>query len=220
MSEKEISERRTENRNKIIEKILLYVRKHGFQSLTMDEISKISNVSRATLYKYFSTKDEIIEFLVNEFVRSIEQVMGEKGATNPGSRFQEIFENSVLLREFMTRIFLQDLEQSYPEQYDLLKQTMKRRDGQQLRFYETGQSEGIFNPINSKFIALQDEILLYMLDAQFLLENNLTVYQALYDYYQLRKFQLFRTEKLHLVDDQAFVPKLEYIAQKIMKNLF
>lgn len=220
MSEREISERRTENRNKIIEKIITYVRKHGFQSLTMDEISKISSVSRATLYKYFSTKDEIIGFLVYEFVRSIEEVMDEEGATNPGIRFQEIFEKSVLLREFMTRIFLQDLEQSYPEQYDLLKQTMKRRDDQQLRFYEAGQNEGIFNPVNGKLIALQDEMLLYMLDAQFLLENNLTVYQALYDYYQLRKFQLFRTEKLHLVDDQVFLPRLEYMAQKITRNLF
>ncbi|MBY0205031.1 TetR/AcrR family transcriptional regulator [Paenibacillus cucumis (ex Kampfer et al. 2016)] len=220
MSEKEISERRNENRNKIIEKLLSYVRKNGFLSLTMDEISKISGVSRATLYKYFSTKDDIIEFLVHAFVQNIEEVIEEEGATRLGIRFQEIFEKSVMLREFLTRIFLQDLEQGYPEQYELLKQTMKRRDEQQLRFYEAGQSQGIFHPVNGKLIALQDEILLYMLDAQFLLENNLTVYQALYDYYQLRKFQLFRTEKLHLVDDQIFLPKLEYMAQKITRNLF
>lgn len=218
-----VVDKQNETRSRLIVKLFPYVRKHGFQSVRMDEIAKIMDVSRATLYKYFSTKEEIIGYVVSSFVEYINDliVVGPLDTDQRfGTRFQQIFEQSVLLVEFITDVFLKELENSYPESYDRLREAMKQREQQVLAFYDEGMRKGIFNEINGKLLIMQDELLRSLFDVKYLMMNELTVYQVLYDYYKLKKIQLFKPEKLQAVDDAMMLSKIEYMAQKITKNLY
>lgn len=47
-------------RNKIIEAALVIFAEKGFQDATISEISKAANVSEATVYEYFKTKEELM----------------------------------------------------------------------------------------------------------------------------------------------------------------
>ncbi|MBW5445542.1 TetR family transcriptional regulator [Cohnella sp. CFH 77786] len=211
-----------ETRVKLVTKLLPYLRKNGLQSVRMDEIAKVMEISRVTLYKYFSTKEEIIGFIVDGFVDYMNELTSGTldSDQNFGTRFQQIFVQSVSLIECFTDIFLKELETSYPDWYDRLNEAMKKREQLVLAFYGEGIQKGIFNDINGKLLIMQDELLRGMFNVKYLMTNQLTVQQILYDYYQLKKIQLFKPEKLSAIDDAAIMPRIEYLAQKITKNLF
>lgn len=182
-------ERQHQMRQKLTNRLSAHVRKYGFQSLKMDEISRIMDVSRATLYKYFSTKEDIITFLVSASIEYIHEIIEDSDADQVFvQRFQQTFEQTIILKEFITDIFLRDLESSYPETYESLKEAMKQRVDQELAFYDEGIKSGVFNKIEGRLIVMQDEILNNVLDVKYLMENQLTVYQVLFDYYNLKKF--------------------------------
>ncbi|MEC0128388.1 TetR/AcrR family transcriptional regulator [Paenibacillus pabuli] len=214
-------EKQHQMRQKLTNRLLFHVRKNGFQGLKMDEISKIMDISRATLYKYFSTKEDIISFIVSTFVEYIHEIIEDSDADQVFvQRFQQTFEQTILLKEFITDIFLRELENSYPENYERLKEAMKQREYQELAFYDEGIKEGFFNKIDGRLIIMQDEILSNILDVKYLMENHLTVYQVLFDYYNLKKIQLFKPDKIKLMDDNLMIPRIECMAQKISKNLY
>ena len=216
------SDKMNETRVKLITKLLPYLRKNGLQSARMEEIAKVMEISRVTLYKYFSTKEEIFGFIVNGFVDYMNELTSDTLDSDQsfGTRFQQIFEQSVYLIEYFTDIFLKELETSYPDWYDRLNQATKKREQHVLAFYEEGIQKGIFNDINGKLLIMQDEVLRGMFNVKYLMTNQLTVQQILYDYYQLKKIQLFKPEKITAIDDTIMGPRIELLTQKITKNLF
>ncbi|WP_339289701.1 hypothetical protein [Paenibacillus sp. FSL E2-0201] len=66
---------------------------------------------------------------------------------------------------------------------------------------------------------MQDPLLNTMLETKYLLMNNLSIEQVLYDFYKLKKIQLFKPEKQFLVDDNLMVPKIDYLTLKIPSTL-
>src|SRR6478752_965886 len=98
-------EKQHQMRQKLTNRLLSHVRKNGFQGLKMDEISKIMDISRATLYKYFSTKEDIISFIVSTFVEYIHEIIEDSDADQVFvQRFQQTFEQTILLKEYITDI--------------------------------------------------------------------------------------------------------------------
>ncbi|WP_283657164.1 TetR/AcrR family transcriptional regulator [Paenibacillus sp. RC343] len=184
-----VIDKKNETCIKLSMKLAPYVKKHGFQTLRMDEIAKIMDISRATLYKYFSTKEEVIEYVVNNFIEFINELVMDSLDTDQlyGTRFQQLFEKSILLAVYITDIFLNELEHIYPEKYDRLRIALQFQEQQLLEFYEEGIQKGVFNQVNGKLLILQDELLRSMTDIKYLMLNHLTIYQVLYDFYQLKK---------------------------------
>ncbi|MEK3949024.1 hypothetical protein [Paenibacillus sp. FSL H7-0703] len=125
-----------------------------------------------------------------------------------------------ICQETSTQWSVRDLESSYPETYERLKEAMKQREDQELAFYDEGIKSGVFNKIEGRLIVMQDEILSNVLDVKYLMENQLTVFQVLFDYYNLKKFQLFKPDKMKMIDDNLMIPRIEHMAQKISKNLY
>ena len=221
MSHTQEQDKQDKARRKLIIKLLPHVRKNGFQSLRMDEAAKIMGVSRATLYKYFSTKEELIAYIVEVMVEYIHGVIvsPDRERLFP-DRFQQIFEQSVLLLESLNDMFLKDLEASSLESAEKLRKAMEHWERQVLEFYDEGIREGIFHPVNGNLIVLQDKLLQNLLDVKYLMEHHLTVYEALFDFYLLKKIQLFKPDKIQSVDDSRIIPRMEFMAQKITQNLY
>jgi len=203
-------------------KLIPYIRKNGLQSVRMDEIAKVMEISRVTLYKYFSTKEDIIGFIVSGFIAYMNELTSDALESDQSftTRFQQIFEQSISLIVYFTEIFLKELETSYPEWHDQLNEAIKKREHHVLAFYEEGVNKGIFNDINGKLLIMQDEILRGMFNVKYLMTNQLTIKQILIDFYRLKKFQLFKADKLSTMDDEIMMPRIEYLTQKITKNLF
>ncbi|WP_313957885.1 TetR/AcrR family transcriptional regulator, partial [Bacillus toyonensis] len=66
----------------------------------MGDIAKLMDVSRATLYKHFSSKEEIIEGVVrifSDYVAKLEDLEPEDDDNVYAIGFQRLFEQSVAL---------------------------------------------------------------------------------------------------------------------------
>jgi len=50
---------------------------HGFNAVSMDKIAQAAPVSKATLYKYFDSKHDLLAAVINELCTSLLQVMDE-----------------------------------------------------------------------------------------------------------------------------------------------
>jgi AcrR family transcriptional regulator len=212
-----------EPRTKLLKKLINSVMKDGFQHLRMDDIAKHMDVSRATMYKYFSSKEEVIAGVVQVFVDYIERLADrnpEDDERSFGIWFQKLFDQTVALVGKITDIFLKDLQTIYPELYDQLRAVLSRREQQALIFYREGKEKGIFNPINERLILLQDDLLLReIINMKYLLQNQISIEQVLYDYYNLKKIQLFRADKLDIVDDSLIEPVIQHVVDKFNRAL-
>jgi AcrR family transcriptional regulator len=210
-------------KNKLLKKLLSSVIVDGFQHLRMDDIAKNMAVSRATMYKHFSSKEEVIEGVVRIFIDYLEKLEDRTKEDDEkmfAIWFQKLFEQSVNLVGKITDVFLKDLQAAYPDLYDALKSTLNKREKMTFEFYQDGKNKGIFNLINEKFILLQDNILLReIIDTKFLLYNQMSIEQALYDYYQFKKIQLFKAEKLSIVDDSSMKPIIDHLVEKFDRML-
>lgn len=211
-----------QKQEEIILKLMPTIRTNGFQTLKMDEIAKIVGISRATLYKYFPTKEDLFHRVSEGFIQYIKDLTTHIPTEDNllASKFQEIFEQSVSLALFITDEFLIELQNTYPLMYDKLWEMMQFREKQLLIFYDIGMEKNVFNQINGRLLILQDQMLFSMLDLKYLMKNQLTIEQALLDFYELRKLQLFQPEKLSTVDDSLMLPRIDYLSKKISKVLY
>lgn len=218
-----LEEKQYDAKTKLLKRLLKSVAKDGFQQLRMDDISKCMDVSRATMYKYFSSKEDVISGIVRIYVDYIERLVIHYDYEEEvyfGICFQELFEQSTSLIEYVTDSFTQDLQSAYPDLHKTLMSTLQKRDQQSLQFYRLGKERGIFNPINETFILLQDILLLReVTSVKYLLSNQITIQNALYDFYQLKKIQLFKYDKLSLVDDSKISSVIDKLAEKFNPTL-
>jgi len=207
-----------EARTKLLKKLIAPVSKDGFQHLRMDDIAKLMDVSRATMYKHFSSKEDVMDGIVHmiaDYIERLEARSDNEEETVFGEWFQQLFEQSVSLVEYMTDLFMKDLQAAYPDLYSMLKGVLQQRDQQSLRFYQLGKEKGIFNPINETFILLQDDLLLReIMSVKYLLYHHTTIKAVLHDYYHFKKMQLFKAHKQSLVDDTKIEPVIDRLVDK------
>jgi AcrR family transcriptional regulator len=214
---------REQARTKLLKKFINSAMKDGFQQLRMEDISKLMDVSRATMYKHFSSKEEIIAGVVQiivDYIAKLEDWSTTEDERLYGVWFQKQFEQSVSLADKISESFLKDLQSAYPELYDLMKSAMNRQEEKSLTFYKDGKDKGIFNPINEKLFMLQDSLMIReILNVKYLIANQLSMKQVLYDYYLLKKIQLFKADKMILVDDALIDPVIEHVVEKFNRSL-
>lgn len=209
-------------RSKLLVKVIPIVQKNGFHALRIEEMAKCMDVSKATMYKYFRSKDEIVESLVDRYVTYIREVDSDIADRNIplATRFQKVFEQAVLMVVYVSEVFLKDLDMMYPAFHEKISEALWARSKRLAEFYGEGVQNGDFHPCNPHLLILQDETFLrQLIDPKFLLQHQLTLNQALHDYYLLRKHQLFKPERLSTLDNEAMCAKIDYLAAKISRGL-
>jgi AcrR family transcriptional regulator len=227
-----MSEDRKLTKNKLILKILPYVQKQGFISLKMDDAAKYMDISKATMYKYFASKDEIIECLVACCVNYTTKLVLEEApqklspaqVLHPlhenlmlyGETFAKAFKLSIKMAFYLSDLFLQDLNSVYPNLSATLSQAVEQCQKKLIDYLDSGMDLGVFHRMNSGILLIQlDVVLRRILDPKLLMLHNMTLKQALLDYYQAMKHQIFKEEWIH--EDQAGIES--FISEMIIKKL-
>ncbi|MBB6734189.1 TetR/AcrR family transcriptional regulator [Cohnella zeiphila] len=210
-------------KTKLLKKLNAYVTKEGFQHLRMEDIAKRMDVSRATMYKHFSSKEDVIEGvekLYEDYIAQLVLQPAERDPSSFGERFQKLFEQSVQLVGNITDIFLKDLQAAFPVLHERLMEALRRRDREAAAFYREGMELGLFNQVNEKLIVTQDNLLLReIVDVKFLMLNQVTLEQMLRDYYTFKKVQVIRADQMSIVDDTKILPVIQYIVKKFSQSL-
>lgn len=203
---------------KYFEKIKPVFRKNRISQLNMDDIARHMDISKATMYKYFSSKDEIIKLFVEscaDYFKSGEKIMLDQGISYL-ERFQIIFEHSLKAAVYVPDILLQDLKEVYPKLLDTLLYAEQERLTCFRQFFDAGVAEGIFNPINPVLFLVQDDVVLRrILEPSFTIQFDITLKKALMDFYMIKKYQFITPNLLNTVDDAAMEKKILQIIQQI-----
>ncbi|EFM11050.1 transcriptional regulator, TetR family [Paenibacillus curdlanolyticus YK9] len=197
-----------EKREKLVMRLMPYVNKHGFSSLKMDDAAKYMDISKATMYKYFSSKTEIAECLIEKFVLYVSnQMLAEAPPTmspeplsQPSAEerkfynesFARAFKLTVKLSFYLTDVLLQDLNATYPDLSVKLAQAVDLCKNKLADYFNSGIAIGVFYPINARIYLTQvDLVFRKLLDPKWLMLQNMTMKQALMDFYKMIKHQVF-----------------------------
>lgn len=132
-------------KEQIIQESINLFNQHGYK-FSMESLSKNLKISKKTLYKYFSSKEEIISFIIDE---SFSEVLSKQKAI-----FNSNLDTETKLRKILTTNFMRedsidlrkakDIYKYYPK----LAETIESKHKEEWEFIETllikGKEEGIF----------------------------------------------------------------------------
>ncbi|WP_028776067.1 TetR/AcrR family transcriptional regulator [Shimazuella kribbensis] len=204
--------------DKYIEKIKPIIRKTRFSQLKIDDIARYMDISKATLYKNFSTRDEILHTVVAHYIDYLSEADAIVQDENVSftERFQKTFEQSLKCVIYVSDLFLNDLKETYPYLFENLLLAQQNRNKNLEVFFEAGMDKGIFNRINAPLFMVQDDaVLRRIMVPSFSIKYDLTLKQALIDFYQMKKYQLFKPEYLDTVDDFVIEKEIVQILSTI-----
>ncbi|WP_181294613.1 TetR/AcrR family transcriptional regulator [Heyndrickxia sporothermodurans] len=205
-------------RKAYVKKLIHVIRTQGFLSLTIQDIADLMNLSRASLYNYFSSKEDIIMELTNLCINYINE-FGQTISNEELSyslRFQKVFEQAVFSAAYMSDIYLNDLKRSCPHLYEKKMQSRKEQSSIIHTFYQNGMKEEVFNELNASILIIQDEIVLErFVNTSFLTEEGLPLKQALFDYYVAKKTQIFKPEYLQSTENEDINAMVDCVLKKL-----
>lgn len=208
-----------EKREKLVMRLMPYVQKHGFSALKMDDAAKYMDISKATMYKYFASKTEIAECIIDKFVLFVsDQMLAEappalssEPLSQPSAEalkfynesFARAFKLTIKLSFYLTDVLVQDLNGTYPDLSAKLASAVELCKSKLADYFDSGIALGVFYPIHPRMYLTQVDLVFRKLaDPKWLMLQNLTMKQALMDFYKTMKHQVFY-EKWMDEDDTA-----------------
>lgn len=201
-----------------VEKIKPIIRKTKFSQLKVDDIAKYMDISKVTLYKHFSSKDDIIEQVVDyyvEYSKKADAVVKDDSVSFL-ERFKLTFLQSLMCAAFISDLFLQDLKEFYPHHFENLSVALQNRNKGLQAFFESGMEQQIFNRLNAVLFMVQDDaVLRRFIEPSFSIQYDITLKQAIMDFYYMKQYQLLKSEYLKEIDNSDMEKKVVHILQAI-----
>jgi Transcriptional regulator len=97
---------------------------YGIKSVSMDDIAKKAGVSKRTIYEFFDDKNELVNEIVQDLVRSYSNLFRSSQSTAEDA-IDEVIKQDDELLEIWTKIrpgFFFELERTFPETSEQLEQ--------------------------------------------------------------------------------------------------
>lgn len=182
-------------RAKWIEHLMPIYMKNGLRQFTMSDISKELKVSKATLYKHFSSRLEILEAVVHLKISEISAFEEITMDTNTSyiDRYHKAIRNASIQLAGISNQFLLDLRELYPDLWEKVQSLQYFAAERAKIFYQEGIELGILNDFDPAWLAITDKIfLLGLSDPQFLMDNDLTLQKAVEDYFLMKSKGIFK----------------------------
>ena len=180
-----------------MEKLMPIFYEYGLKSLSMDDICAKLDVSKATLYNYFATKEEMVAGILAHVLGEIGQ-FEEIIADRKRSFLDRYFESITLLTRAVagvSNVFLEDVQDMYPA---LWKQVTDFRDYSAnilQSFYEEGKQLDILSSQSTEILVLFDRLFFDALtEPKVLKANNLTIQQAFHEYFTVKCFGMLKRD--------------------------
>jgi len=210
-------EERKQLRQVYASKIMNAVRVKGFLSLTIQDLADLMQISRASLYNYFTSKEDIIMEMTKLFIQythEAERIIANEEMSY-AYRLLKVYEQSVLSAIYASDNYLHDLKASCVLLYEEKLEYKRERRAVVKHFYLKGMETGVFQELNADILMMQEEACLDKLfHSSFLVEADLSLKQALYDCYRAKEAQILRPEAERVGREQ-----LEEIVHNIVKRL-
>ncbi|MGH1335094.1 MAG: TetR/AcrR family transcriptional regulator [Aureispira sp.] len=168
---------------------------HGLGKFTMDKISKKLAISKATLYKYFSSKEEIIDAVVQFKIQEIiafEESLDDDNIDFTARFFDIIKTASIMLAEISGQ-FLHDTKLKHPELFTKMDAFSDRALYVAEKFYQQGIEIGVLKDLDPKILALTDKMFIQAVsNPKFLKEHGISIKEAFDHYFLMKSNGIFK----------------------------
>ncbi len=126
----------------------------GLKAVTMDELAAHAGVSKRTLYRYFPSKQVLVEALVDHILDSI---FGEiegmlKGPSSPIEKIRIIIRSLTERAHILRPVIVTDLQRYYPSAWDRVDRFRIQRIRYMGEFIVEGQKRGEFRQIDPRIV--------------------------------------------------------------------
>ncbi len=170
----------------------------GFRHYSMDEIIQWVGVSKATFYKYFSSREMLIEEMLTlklTEITAFKDILFEFGRP-----YRQRYQASMDLLEIslnpVSQKFLEDVQHSYPEQLNQIHQFIEFSLQWLEQFYVEGMRDHGLRKVNPKLLLMSDgAFLTALVSSPRFRKTGLYVGEALRQYFDLRSLGLQQLTK-------------------------
>ncbi|ANU10944.1 TetR family transcriptional regulator [Planococcus antarcticus DSM 14505] len=208
-------------RRSYAEKIMETVSTEGFITLTIQDLACLMGISRASLYNFFASKEDIILEVTEiyiDYLKKTNQFINNSRFSYV-QRLPTVFEQSAFSAVYASEIYLSELRSVYPAFYDRKLKLANERIAILHTFYENGIIDGDFNPLHPALIVAQDEAALRkILNSSFLTDVGLSLEDGMYGYYEIMKHRTFTPASMKRGQDPYIKNVVEVIVSQLKKK--
>nr|WP_260866263.1 TetR/AcrR family transcriptional regulator [Paenibacillus xylanexedens] len=212
-----MDDQRTKTRRIMVFQLIHRARKEKLTSLRAEDMAKCMDVSKVTMYKYFTSKEDILSSIVDiisDYLRN-EDIFKMNEDDSLLVRYQKSFEQSLMIHFYFPEQFFEDFKLNHPDLYEKIVDAQHFRFQQLEKMYQQGEESGVFNRVNAAIFVLNDEMILRrLLDPSYLIRHGLLLENALRDYYEMQKRTLFTDKSLQTVDDTPVHELIQFFVTK------
>lgn len=172
----------------------IYLR-NGLTRFTMDDIASKLGISKATLYKYYASREEILDDVVQRRIEEIECLEGDLTDDKIAFtlRFFDVIKQASVMLAEMSNHFLADTRQLYPDLWEKMRDFQDRALFVAEEFYKKGIEAGIMNDINPRLLALTDKMFIRSVaDDRFLDDYNISLQEAFDGFFEMKSHGIFK----------------------------
>lgn len=160
----------------------------------MDDVAALLGVSKATLYKHFASRQDLLEEIVR--MKLEELAVFEQYLMDESVPFSERYTNAIqasgLLLAGISNQFLLEVKQMHPGLWTDIKAFQDYALALGRAFYRRGMEQGILRQLDPNFLALVDRMFIRAVsDPNFLIENNLDIKSAFEQYFLMKAKGIF-----------------------------
>ncbi|MFT6604060.1 MAG: AcrR family transcriptional regulator, partial [Bacteriovoracaceae bacterium] len=167
----------------------------GLKKFNMDDASEELGKSKATIYKYFSNREDILSVILENLFKELSQF--QSILNDSKLDYIERYKNSIeLLSKELKGIsghFLFDLKKYHPKLWLLVEDYKLIVIDELGRFYLEGKRKNILGHTSVQLLKVGDEIFLNaLLEPSFLMKNNLKLEESLRAYFENKMFGMLK----------------------------
>ena len=170
--------------------LLLNIQNKDLEKLTIDDLAKLAEKSKSTIYEYFESKEEILlaacKTRITTLSETISNTLQQKiDVIKLYERLVEIFAEGT---SGISISFLQGIKQSYPNVWSIIENFTDNFVEILKEQYKLGIKKGIFNPISVDLMSHLDKIFVMQVVTNPTLFNDkeYTISKLISDYLNLR----------------------------------
>ena len=176
--------------NTWLSQLLIKLQHENLEQLTMNDIARIANKSKSTIYEYFRSKEEVLraacQTRITILFNSINQI-NEQQLTGV-ERYSQLIE---IFAEGTTGIsiaFLQSIRLNYPSVWVVVDSFINHFVALLESHYTEGIKEGIYNPISVELLSSLDKLFITQVvtNPAIFSDDKYTVSNLIRDYLNLR----------------------------------
>ena len=159
-------------------------------SLTMDDLAKLLQKSKSTVYQYFKTKEEIFEYITQVRIDSLVKYKNELNKRSSDVSYH--YEGLAMLLSEGTRdispFYLNQLKTNFPTAWKIIEDFMNALLKDLKLFYEKGVKDNLFKPISIELLHKLDQYFIMQLitDYHFFNETETSLGEMIKDYMFLK----------------------------------